>query len=42
LTASDYPRGGGQWIEVDNNWSLQNVLTALFGGPMPGAPLTTE
>ena len=42
LTATDYPRGGSQWIEVDNNWSLQNVLIALFGGPMPGAPLTTE
>jgi hypothetical protein len=42
LTATDYPRGGSQWIEMDNNWSLQNVLIALFGGPMPGAPLTTE
>ena len=42
LTATDYPRGGSQWIEMDNNWSLQNVLIALLGGPMPGAPLTTE
>jgi hypothetical protein len=42
LTATDYPRGGSQWIEMDNNWSLQNVLIALFGGPMPGAPLTIE
>ena len=42
LTATDYPRGGSQWIEMNNNWSLQNVLIALFGGPMPGAPLTTE
>jgi hypothetical protein len=42
LTATDYPRGGSQWIEMDNNWSLQNVLIALFGGPMPGAPLATE
>jgi len=42
LTATDYPRGGSQWIEMDNNWSLQNVLIALFGGPMPGAPLTNE
>ncbi|MGA7275212.1 MAG: hypothetical protein WBX14_10240, partial [Candidatus Udaeobacter sp.] len=42
LTATDYPRGGSQWVEMDNNWSLQNVLITLFGGPMPGASLTTE
>jgi hypothetical protein len=42
LTATDYPRGGSQWVELDNNWSLQNLLCALFGGPMPGSPLTAE
>lgn len=38
LTASDYPRAGSQWIESDNNWSLQNILIALFGQPAPGLP----
>jgi hypothetical protein len=38
LTASDHPRGGSQWIESDNNWSLQNILVALFGQPAPGLP----
>ena len=38
LTASDHPRAGGQWIESDNNWSLQNILIALFGQPAPGLP----
>lgn len=38
LTASDHPRGGSQWIESDNNWSLQNILIALFGQPAPGLP----
>jgi hypothetical protein len=42
LTATDYPRGGSQWVELDNNWSLQNLLCALFGGPLPGSPLTAE
>jgi hypothetical protein len=42
LTATDYPRGGSQWIEVDNNWSLQNLLCALFGGPPPNSPLNVE
>jgi hypothetical protein len=42
LTATDYPRRGSQWIEMDNNWSLQNLLCALFGGPLPGSPLTVE
>jgi hypothetical protein len=42
LTATDYPRGGSQWIEMDNNWSLQNLLCALFGGPPPGSPLNIE
>ena len=31
LTATDYPRGGMRWIEMDDNFSLQNLLIALFG-----------
>jgi hypothetical protein len=31
LTATSYPRGGVRWVELDNNYSLQNVLCALFG-----------
>ena len=42
LTATDYPRAGSQWVELDNNWSLQNLLCALFGGPLPGSPLTVQ
>jgi hypothetical protein len=42
LTATDYPRAGSQWVELDNNWSLQNLLCALFGGPLPGSSLTAE
>lgn len=38
LTATDYPRAGSQWIETDDNWSLQNLLIALFGQPAPGLP----
>jgi hypothetical protein len=38
LTATDYPRPGSQWIETDDNWSLQNLLIALFGQPAPGLP----
>jgi hypothetical protein len=38
LTATDYPRAGSQWIETDDNWSLQNLLVALFGQPGPGLP----
>ena len=30
LTATSYPRAGGRWIELDNNFSLQNLLCALF------------
>ena len=30
LTATDYPRGGMRWIEMDDNFSLQNLLVALF------------
>ena len=38
LTATDGARSGSQWIETDDNWSLQNVLVALFGQPAPGLP----
>jgi hypothetical protein len=38
LTATDRPCAGSQWIEADDNWSLQNVLIALFGQPGPGLP----
>ena len=30
LTATDSPRVGARWIEMDNNFSLQNLLIALF------------
>jgi hypothetical protein len=30
LTATSYPRGGVRWIELDNNFSLQNLLCALL------------
>lgn len=32
LTATDYPRIGTRWVEMDNNFSLQNLLTGLFSG----------
>ena len=32
LTATDYPRKGMRWIELDDNFSLQNLLIALFRG----------
>ena len=38
LTATDQPRAGSQWIETDDNFSLQNILIALFGQPAPGLP----
>jgi hypothetical protein len=38
LTATDRPRAGSQWIETDDNFSLQNILVALFGQPDPGLP----
>jgi hypothetical protein len=38
LTATDHARAGSQWIETDDNWSLQNLLIALFGQPAPGLP----
>jgi hypothetical protein len=31
LTATDYPRVGTRWVQIDNNFSLQNILIALFG-----------
>jgi hypothetical protein len=31
LTATNYPRAGTRWVQMDNNFSLQNVLIALFG-----------
>jgi len=30
LTATSYPRAGIRWVETDNNFSLQNLLIALF------------
>jgi hypothetical protein len=30
LTATDFPLGGIRWIQMDNNFSLQNLLVALF------------
>ena len=38
LTATDHPRVGSQSIETDHNFSLQNILIALFGQPAPGLP----
>jgi len=38
LTATDRARQGSQWIETDDNWSLQNILIALCGQPAPGLP----
>ncbi len=30
LTATDYLREGMRWIEMNDNFSLQNLLIALF------------
>lgn len=30
LTATDFPRGGIRWIQMDNNFSLDNLLASLF------------
>ena len=30
LTATDFPRGGIRWIQMDNNFSLRNLLASLF------------
>ena len=35
LTATDYPRAGTRWVQMDNNFSLQNILIALFGEFFP-------
>ena len=31
LTATDRPRSGMRWIQMDNNWSIQNLLVDFFG-----------
>lgn len=31
LTATSYPRVGSRWVQMDNNFSLQNILITLFG-----------
>jgi len=33
LTATDHPRSGLRWIQTDDNWSLQNLLTGVFRQP---------
>jgi hypothetical protein len=30
LTATDFPREGVRWVQMDNNFSLQNLLASLF------------
>ena len=35
LTATNYPRTGTRWVQTDNNFSLQNILIALFGEFFP-------
>ena len=30
VTATSYTRGGERWVELDNNYSLLNLLCALF------------
>ncbi len=35
LTATNYPRDGARWVQMDNNFSLQNILIALFGEFFP-------
>jgi hypothetical protein len=42
LTATDYPRRGMRWIEMDDNFSLQNILIALFGDSRCGPRWATE
>jgi hypothetical protein len=42
LTATDHSRAGAQWIETDDNWSLQNILIALFGEFFPDQRLTSQ
>jgi len=31
LTATDYPCAGTRWVQMDNNFSLQNIQIALLG-----------
>jgi hypothetical protein len=31
LTATDRPRAGMRWVQMDDNWSLQNLVAELFG-----------
>jgi len=33
LTATDFPRTGLRWIEMNNNSSLQNLLIGMLGEP---------
>ena len=33
LTATDRPRPGLRWIQMDDNWSLQNLLADFFRRP---------
>jgi hypothetical protein len=33
LTATDRPRSGLRWIQMDDNWSLQNLLVGAFQRP---------
>jgi hypothetical protein len=35
LTATSYARPGTRWVQTDNNFSLQNILMALFGDFFP-------
>ena len=30
LNATTQPQGGGRWVQVDDNWSLQNLLVLGF------------
>jgi hypothetical protein len=30
LNATAQPRGGGRWVQIDDNWSLQNLLAFGF------------
>ena len=35
LIATNYPRAGARWVQTNNNFSLQNILIALFGEFFP-------
>jgi hypothetical protein len=30
LNATAQPQGGGRWVQIDDNWSLQNLLALAF------------